>query len=61
LLKHVIPGPIPDYEMTVEVTYQIVLAPWWSVQPDFQYIFHPGGSKALKDAVVVGLRTQIAF
>ena len=55
------PGPIPDYEMAVEVTYRIVLVPWWSVQPDFQYIFHPGGSTALRDAIVVGLRTQIAF
>jgi porin len=55
------PGPVPDHEMGVEVTYQIVLTPWWSVQPDFQYIFHPGGSKALKDAVVVGLRTTLAF
>jgi porin len=55
------PGPVPDHEMGIEVTYQIVLAPWWSVQPDFQYIFHPGGSKALKDAIVVGLRTQITF
>ncbi|MBI5395520.1 MAG: carbohydrate porin [Verrucomicrobia bacterium] len=54
-------GPIPDYEMAVEVTYQIVLTPWWSLQPDFQYIFHPGGSKALKNAVVAGLRTQISF
>ncbi|MBI5684639.1 MAG: carbohydrate porin [Verrucomicrobia bacterium] len=55
------PGPIPDHEMAVEVAYRIVLAPWWSVQPDFQYIFHPGGSKALRDAIVVGLRTQVAF
>jgi porin len=54
-------GPVPDYEMALEATYQIALAPWWSLQPDFQYIFHPGGSTALKDAIVIGLRTQIAF
>ena len=54
-------GPVPDYEMALEATYRFALAPWWSLQPDFQYIFHPGGSAALKDAIVVGLRTQIAF
>ena len=54
-------GPLPDYEMSLEVTYQIALAPWWSLQPDFQYIFHPSGSETLEDAVVVGLRTTISF
>ncbi|MGA3283439.1 MAG: carbohydrate porin [Verrucomicrobiota bacterium] len=55
------PGPVPDYEMGFEATYQIVLAPWWRLQPDFQYIVHPGGSTALADAIVVGVRTQISF
>ncbi len=55
------PGPVPDYEMDLEATYQINLAPWWSVQPDFQYISHPGDSSAIKDAIVVGVRTQISF
>ena len=55
------PGPLPDYEMAVEATYQLKLTPWWALQPDFQYIFHPGGSTALHDAVVIGLRTQITF
>jgi porin len=54
-------GPVPDYELGLEATYQISLAPWWKLQPDFQYIFHPGGSMAIQDAVVVGLRTQISF
>lgn len=54
-------GPLPDYEMALEVTYKVVLASWWSIQPDFQYIFHPGGSTALKDAVVLGVRTTISF
>ncbi|MEK7707009.1 MAG: carbohydrate porin [Verrucomicrobiota bacterium] len=54
-------GPVPDYEMALEITYQIVLTPWWSLQPDFQYIFHPGGSTALQDSVVLGLRTTISF
>jgi len=54
-------GPMPDYEMSVEITCQIRLSPWWYLQPDAQYIFHPGGSSALADAVVIGLRTKIVF
>ncbi len=59
--NHLAEGPVPDYEMSLEATYRVALAPWWSLQPDFQYIFHPGGSKALEDAVVVGLRTTVSF
>jgi porin len=55
------PGALPDYEMAIEATYQINLAPWWSLQPDFQYIIHPGGSRAIDDAIVIGLRTKISF
>jgi porin len=55
------PGPLPDYELGLEATYQIALAPWWKLQPDFQYIIHPGGSSAMPNAVVVGLRTWISF
>lgn len=64
-------APVRNYEMTIEVTYQIVLAPWWTLQPDFQYIIHPGGNvadpedltgeRAVRDAVVLGLRTSITF
>ena len=59
--NHLSAGPVPDYEMALEATYQINLSPWWLVQPDFQYIFHPGGSAAIQDAVVIGLRTKIVF
>ena len=52
---------ISDYEIALEATYEFLLTPWWSVQPDFQWIHHPGGSRALDDAVVVGVRTRITF
>lgn len=55
------PAPVPDYEMAVEATYQINVAPWWTIQPDFQYIIHPGGSRAIDNALVIGLRTTISF
>ena len=54
-------GIISDYELALEVTYEFLLTSWWSVQPDFQWIQHPGGSRALDDAFVLGLRTRITF
>ena len=53
----------------VEATYQIQVAPWWQVQPDFQYIFNPGAgivnpndpAQRVKNELVVGLRTNITF
>ncbi len=37
------PYPIRSSETFIEVTYQYQVAPWWIVQPDFQYVFTPGG------------------
>jgi porin len=63
--------PIRDYEATIELTYQIQLAENWSVQPDLQYIVHPGGHvpnprdpsgvAAIPNALVLGLRTMLKF
>ena len=63
--------PIRDFEAVLEVTYKAQIAPWWTLQPDLQLIFHPGGgiappsdttgSAAIPDAVVLGLRTAVTF
>jgi porin len=66
------PGyPIRDYEAVIEVTYKTEVVPGWTVQPDFQYIFHPGGNVPnpndptmtvpVKNAVVVGVRSTVQF
>jgi porin len=62
-------GPLRDSETAIELTYTARLAPWWTLQPDVQYIRHPGGNVAdpddatgqrnVDDAVVVGLRTSL--
>ncbi len=52
---------LPDHESVLELTYQVNLTPWVQVQPDLQYVIHPGGSPALGDALVLGLRTVITF
>jgi len=63
--------PIRDYEAAIEVTYQRQLATNWSVQPDVQYVVHPGGhvsnprdpsgATVIPNALVLGLRTILKF
>lgn len=63
------PYPIRSSESFVEVTYQYQVAPWWTLQPDFQYVFMPGGgiqnplqpAKRVGDSATFGLRTNIVF
>ena len=59
-----------DYEAVLELTYQAQIRPGWTVQPNFQYIFHPGGNVAnpyddngapIRNAAVFGVRTQIKY
>jgi porin len=61
--------PVRSEEIVIEVTYRLQLAPWWQLQPDFQYVFNPGGGildparpgRRLGDAAVFGLRTAVTF
>jgi porin len=56
----------PDYEAVVELSYQLPLGNGISVQPNVQYIIHPGarlppsgGAVATPDALIVGLRASV--
>ena len=49
------------YEAVIEATYKIVITPAWSLQPDVQYIVHPGGTTAETNATVIGLRVDVNF
>jgi porin len=59
--------PVRSAEMQLEVTYQAALTPWWTLQPDLQAWFHPGGGvlnpdgSLRRDALLLGLRTNVAF
>jgi porin len=59
---------IRNHEVLLEISYTAQIVPGWTLQPDFQYIWNPGGNVpdetgtgAIKDAVVVGARTTIGF
>jgi len=61
--------PIQDSETAIELTYIAQVTPWWTLQPDLQYIIHPGGNvpspndpnRAVEDSFLVGLRTSVTF
>ena len=60
---------IRDYQATIEATYQIAVAPGFTVQPDFQYIVHPaahgiaipGTGRPLHNIAVFGLRATLHY
>lgn len=64
-------SPIGDSEIALELTYKAQATPWWTLQPDLQWIRHPGshspdptdptGTRAIRNAAVIDLRTTIAF
>jgi porin len=56
-------------ETFVEITYQAQIAPWWQVQPDFQYFWMPGGgvvnptdpNQRIGNEAVFAIRTNLTF
>ena len=63
--------PQRSFEGLVTAVYQYQVRDGWTVQPNFQYIIHPGGGatnpsgpfpgRPLKNAAVLGLRTTLKF
>ena len=53
--------PTTARETTIELTYRAPLTPRLTVQPDVQYIIHPGADPRVRDALVVGLRAEVGF
>lgn len=53
--------PLPDHEIAIELEYQWKLCKGCLVQPGLQYIFHPGGSAATDNALVLSVRTIFDF
>lgn len=58
-----------DYEAVIEVMYTAKIRPGFSISPDFQYTFHPGGRVPSEDnplvpeedAAVFGVRTNVSW
>jgi porin len=50
-----------DWEIAAEITYRTQVNKTLSFQPDIQYIFDPGFNPGLENALVCGIRFEIAF
>jgi len=48
-----------DYELMLELTYIIQATPWLQIQPDVQWIVHPGGSSDIPNALVIGFQLAV--
>jgi porin len=65
------PWPQRAFEGLLTAVYQYQVRDGWTLQPNFQYIIHPGGGatspsgpfpgRPLKNAAVFGLRTTLKF
>ena len=61
--------PVRDYEALAAVNYLAEVRQGWTVNPNVQYIVHPGGGyvldggtpKAVRNALVFGMRTVLKF
>ena len=59
--------PVRSEEVILELTYQALVTGWWTLQPDLQAVFNPGGRVANANntvrpsALVLGLRSQVTF
>ena len=61
--------PAQTGETFIELTYQYQLTPAVQLQPDFQYVFNPGGGLAnpnlpnqqIGNEAVIGLRVNLTF
>jgi len=60
---------IANYEALLEVSYIAEIVPGFTIEPDFQYFWNPGGhvklpndpTQAVPDAAVLGVRTTINY
>jgi porin len=50
-----------DYEGLMEITYKAQLTAWWTLQPSIQWVTHPGGSEADRDAWAFVLMSTLRF
>jgi porin len=63
------PYPIRSGETVFELSYIAQITPWWTIQPDVQYIVRPGGNvpdpadptRSIENAFLIGARTTLTF
>ena len=53
--------PVSDYEIAFEVTGQFPVTTWLTLQPNVQWVYHPGSSNVLENALVLSIRSTFTF
>jgi porin len=59
--RQAIGQPAANYETAWELTYRFALLSWLTLQPDVQYVINPGADPSFSDALVFGLRFELAY
>lgn len=59
---------VRDYEALLEVSYAAIIVPGFSIQPDLQYFWNPGGNvpdasgtRPVENALVLGIRSTVNY
>jgi porin len=55
-----VPADTKASEDALEISWRFAMTPWLAVQPNYQYIRHPGGA-ALPNAKLIGVRVDVAL
>lgn len=53
--------PVQRSEYACELFYEMRMPSWLTLRPNLQYLHDPGGRRDERDAIVVGLKSAIAF
>lgn len=48
-------------ERILEITYRAVVGDWLALQPNMQFIAHPSATRTIDNALVLGLRFELAW
>ncbi len=51
----------PTYELVLEAGYRINLSTFFYIEPDVQYVIHPGGTGRIPNAWVIGAQIGFSF
>lgn len=52
---------VQTYESILEVDYGALIAQWLTPRPNLQYVIRPGGTGAIRNALVFGIYTRVTF
>jgi carbohydrate-selective porin OprB len=52
---------VQTYAMVLEANYGIAVSPGLLVQPELEYFIRPGGTNAVRNAFLLGLKAQADF